>query len=443
VLAALVGLALPALSVAAVINGTPDPDFMDGTPQADVIDGKGGDDTMMGLAGDDVYFVRQAGDEVIEGAGEGTDTIKAAVTFALPIFVENLTLLGLDAFNATGNELANRLVGNPADNTLNGRGGAHTMLGNAGSDTYIVNSPADVVVESAGEGSDLVRSSASYVLRAHVEKLVLIGNGAINGTGNDLGNAVTGNAGSNSLNGKAGDDTVNGAGGNDRLSGGAGNDTLTGGPGADTFQFDAPLDFSTNVDRVVDFVPAVDAIRLIGTVFSALTTAGALPAAAFRRGGGAADPSDRILYDTGQGIVQYDADGTGPIHAVRFARLPAGLAVTHADFVVIDPVGPPVNYATQIQPIFTLNCINCHSGPTAPKGLRLDSQNSYANLVDVASTEVPSLKRVKPEDDTNSYLVQKVDGTAAEGSRMPLASPALSFADRALIRQWVVEGANP
>jgi hypothetical protein len=49
----------------------------------------------------------------------------------------------------------------------------------------------------------------------------------------------------------------------------------------------------------------------------------------------------------------------------------------------------------------------------------LDSTNSYANLVNVASSEVPSLKRVEPGDDNNSYLVQKIEGTAAVGVRMP------------------------
>ena len=102
-----------------------------------------------------------------------------------------------------------------------------------------------------------------------------------------------------------------------------------------------------------------------------------------------------------------------------------------------------MNYTTQIQPIFTANCISCHFGATAPQELKLDAQNSFANLVNVNSNEVPSLKRVKPSDPDNSYLVQKIEGTAAVGLRMPRNLPPLSAAQISLIRQWIVEGAAP
>ena len=69
--------------------------------------------------------------------------------------------------------------------------------------------------------------------------------------------------------------------------------------------------------------------------------------------------------------------------------------------------------------------------------------NSYANLVNVASHEVPSLKRVEPGDPDNSYLVQKIEGTAAVGGRMPLGRAPLTAAQIALIRQWISEGADP
>ena len=39
---------------------------------------------------------------------------------------------------------------------------------------------------------------------------------------------------------------------------------------------------------------------------------------------------------------------------------------------------------------------SCHIGANAPQGLRLDATNSYAMLVSVASSEVPSLLRVNP-----------------------------------------------
>ena len=105
--------------------------------------------------------------------------------------------------------------------------------------------------------------------------------------------------------------------------------------------------------------------------------------------------------------------------------------------------GPLVATFDSIQAnVFTPICTTCHAGAGAPQGLRLDAANSYANLVNVASHEVPSLKRVEPGDPDNSYLVQKVEGTAAVGGRMPLGRAPLTAQQIALIRQWISEGAN-
>jgi Ca2+-binding RTX toxin-like protein len=441
-LAALVGVMLPVVVLAANIVGTPEPDVLEGTPQADTINGKGGADTMMGLPGDDTYFVAQPDDEVLEAVGDGTDTIRSTISFQLPINVENLTLVGGAAIDGTGNGLDNRLTGNSASNVLSGRAGADRMFGLAGNDTYIVDEAGDVVNEAEDDGLDMVRSSVTHTLRNHVEDLILTGVATASGIGNNLPNSITGNSANNILNGLAGDDSLRGGGGDDRLIGGPGNDRLIGSGGRNAFQFDAPLDALTNADRILDFDPAKDVMRLIGEVFPALTTAGALPVAAFRAGVAANDASDRILYDPATGIVRYDADGTGPMASVRFATLVSAPAITSADFVVVDPVVTAVNFTRQIQPIFTQRCDHCHSGSSAPQGLRLDADNSYADLVNVDSNEVPSLKRVEPGDPDNSYLVQKVEGTAAVGGRMPLGGDRLSDADIDLIRQWISEGAN-
>ena len=91
--------------------------------------------------------------------------------------------------------------------------------------------------------------------------------------------------------------------------------------------------------------------------------------------------------------------------------------------------------------VFTPICVACHAGATAPLGLRLDSANSYALLVGVPSGEEPALMRVAPGDPKNSYLIQKLEGTAATGARMPLNGTPLSNADIAMIRQWITDGA--
>ncbi len=434
---------LPAAVLAANIVGGPGPDTLTGTPEADTLNGKGGADEMMGLAGNDTYMVAQTDDIVLEAVGDGTDTIRSTVTYRLPIYVENLTLLGNSAIDGVGNNQDNRLTGNSANNSLSGRGGNDRMFGLAGDDTYIVDAAGDVVNENEDDGYDTVRSSVTHTLRNHVEALYLTGTAAINGTGNELDNFISGNAASNVIRGLDGDDNLRGGGGNDRLVGGPGNDRLSGNGGRNTFEFDSPLDATTNVDRIVGFKPARDMIRLVGEAFPALSTAGTLPATAFRVGVQAGDADDRIIYDPNTGAVRYDADGTGATASVRFATMVSPPVLTNANFEVVSPVQTGVDFDGQIQIIFILRCTGCHSGPAAPHGLDLSNGQAHGNLVNVPSAEVPSLMRVKPGDPNNSYLVQKVEGTAAVGGRMPLGFDPLSSEQIALIREWISEGANP
>jgi hypothetical protein len=92
--------------------------------------------------------------------------------------------------------------------------------------------------------------------------------------------------------------------------------------------------------------------------------------------------------------------------------------------------------------VLTPICTMCHSGAAAPLGLRLDENSSYALLVNAPSVQAPSLLRVEPGDADASYLVQKLEGTATEGGRMPLGQPALPNETIAVIRQWIANGAQ-
>jgi hypothetical protein len=107
--------------------------------------------------------------------------------------------------------------------------------------------------------------------------------------------------------------------------------------------------------------------------------------------------------------------------------------------------GPPVANSDfqEIQDtIFTPICTACHVGANAPQGLRLDAANSYAMLVNVASAEVPGTLRVNPGNPDASYIVQKIQGTAAVGVRMPANGPPYLSQDRIdLVRRWISAGA--
>jgi CHRD domain/Bacterial Ig domain len=84
--------------------------------------------------------------------------------------------------------------------------------------------------------------------------------------------------------------------------------------------------------------------------------------------------------------------------------------------------------------------VGCHSGATPPAGLDL-SASAYTRLVNVASTEVPSARRIVPGDPASSYLIQKIEGTAAVGARMPFGGPYLDATTISRIRAWVSAGA--
>jgi Ca2+-binding RTX toxin-like protein/aryl-phospho-beta-D-glucosidase BglC (GH1 family) len=207
----------------------------------DTIDGGSGADVMHGGAGDDVYRVDNGEDAVVEGSGDGFDTVLSVANFALAAgsSIERLQAAeaaGLAALILIGNDEANAITGNAGGNTLEGRGGldylrglagndtldggggADTLEGGSGDDVFMVDHKEDRVFETADGGHDTVRAAVSFALAAdsHVEELrASSGAFAIALTGNALGNLVTGTSGG---------DTLDGAGGADTLVGGTGDD---------------------------------------------------------------------------------------------------------------------------------------------------------------------------------------------------------------------------
>jgi Ca2+-binding RTX toxin-like protein len=92
-------------------TGNASDNTLEGNEANNVLTGGAGNDTMAGGNGNDTYLVDSAADVVLENAYEGADTVFASMSFTLGANVENLTLTGSSATNATGNALDNTLIG--------------------------------------------------------------------------------------------------------------------------------------------------------------------------------------------------------------------------------------------------------------------------------------------------------------------------------------------
>ncbi|OPH38528.1 Ig-like domain-containing protein [Moraxella equi] len=130
------------------IFGNDGDDKIDGGLGDDYLDGGTGNDTLIGGQGNDSYVIDSTGDTITELAGEGTDTVYSYINYSLIDNVENLTLLGTDNINATGNSENNTLIGNGGNNTLIGGAGDDTLDGGRGNDTL-----------TGGDGADYFRFS--------------------------------------------------------------------------------------------------------------------------------------------------------------------------------------------------------------------------------------------------------------------------------------------
>lgn len=231
-----------------------------GNRAANVLDGGAGADTMIGGAGDDIYLVDNVNDVIVEQPNEGTDTVRATVSYTLSANVENLVLLGTADLAATGNGSANIITGNAGRNVIDGKGGTDKLDGQDGGDLYIIGDVRDhlrpEITDTGTSGIDEVRITATiagavtiFAGDTGIERVVI-------GTGTDLvadtsgtaaiavsaaraANAleIIGNAGANKITGTAFADTING---------GAGADTMVGGKGDDTYYVD------NSADKVVE-----------------------------------------------------------------------------------------------------------------------------------------------------------------------------------------------
>ena len=294
-------------------------DVMIGGTGNDALDGGAGADQMTGGVGNDTYYVDNAGDLVVEGLNEGTDSVQVSIgSYTMANNVENLTYTGTGNFNGTGNALNNTMTGNRGNDTLNGMDGDDTlfglagndvliggagndaldggtgadqMTGGAGNETYYVDNTGDSVVEGLNAGTDTVRTTlGTYTLSENVEVLSFTGIGGFNATGNALANTITGGTGIDRINGGGGNDTLSGNGGNDFFIFGAsfGQDTITdfdsnaaggqdlinlAGRGITAGNFNSNITLTTSGSSTIVNLATGEKITLLNTAVNSITSA--------------------------------------------------------------------------------------------------------------------------------------------------------------------------
>jgi Ca2+-binding RTX toxin-like protein len=264
-----------------------------------------------------LYVVTYGGDIVVltpaSTAGDGRDSISGG----------------------TGDD---KLFGGEGDDTLRGDDGNDTLSGGAGSDTLNGGDGRDIA--SYAEKSDRVvvtldgPNDVTVLVRGVGEDTIRRAEGVAGGSGRDR---LTGDGAANVLQGGDGRDVLRGGGGNDTIEGGRGNDTVTGGSGSDRFVFRSTPD--GYMDTITDFTSGSDRLVLHQSIFAELDrdSDGTIANAQFHASsaGVAHDRSDRIIYDTSDGRLSYDADGNRSGAAVHIATLRDGPALSAGDVFVI------------------------------------------------------------------------------------------------------------
>ena len=353
------------------LSGSGFNDRLKGDDGANVLTGQGGNDTLRGGNGDDTLlgdFAYQGDVPPRPGIGTGYATLAPDSTnnsIATAFDISNNFSLNADPdiFDAT------TILHTTVNATGNGLGGYYSLNLTAGTvitididgiadpDVHdslvrLLDSNGNIVTENDDGGGDPGSnsdrdSSAVFVVLESGTYYIAEGSWTDTAPGNGWTDAVPDGSGY-VLNvsvefppapvqpGQAGADILYGDRGSDLLDGGLAADTLFGGAGEDSFRFSTALG-SDNVDRINDFNVGDDLILLDSFIFKDLGDDGALTFGAFYKstGGVASAADDRIIYNSDNGALSYDADGSGQGASIQFAQLSTNLNLSADNFLII------------------------------------------------------------------------------------------------------------
>jgi VCBS repeat-containing protein len=232
------------------------------------------------------------------------------------------------------------ITGTENDDVLAGTVGADTINALAGNDVVHGNAGADLI--TGGDGFDQLHGEGDG-------DVIDGGNDDDYLWGDDGNDDLSGGAGNDALFGDNDDDDLSGGDGNDNLDGGDGADTLLGGNGedfliaglgldvltgnadADTFYFQLA---SNGPDEITDFAAGADKILISAGGFGGGLFAGATVSLVSGSDPTASETSGQFLYDTDDGSLFWDADGTGSGEAVLVATFTNIPSLEASDFIV-------------------------------------------------------------------------------------------------------------
>jgi Ca2+-binding RTX toxin-like protein len=131
----------PSSTAAFDLNGNEFGQTIIGTAGVNVLIGGGGNDVLAGGLGNDIYRVEEAGDAIVEFAGEGNDAVYAVGSYTLASGYEIEVLAAITpastaALNLTGNNFGNTIFGSDGANVIDGKGGNDALAGYGGADVF-------------------------------------------------------------------------------------------------------------------------------------------------------------------------------------------------------------------------------------------------------------------------------------------------------------------
>jgi len=113
--------------------------------------------------------------------------------------------------------------------------------------------------------------------------------------------------------------------------------------------------------------------------------------------------------------------------------------------LVLLAVPKEISFSRDVKPVLQKECISCHGMKRKKADLDLSGDSALKNLLDVPSSQVPGMVRVKPGDPEQSYFWLKLDHRAQKGGGMPKVfffSKRLHQDQLDLIKAWITGGAK-